>query len=385
MGTTIQGYDDSDFAAAYPASGLAGMVGLIGGRDGTRYMRAFGHSNAATGTTMEPDTLFQIASMTKAITSVAAMQLVEAGKLSLDAPIGDVLPALADAQVISGFGEGDAPILRPAARPITLRHLLTHTSGLGYDFVSVDQIRARQGVAPAAGSIASITTPLLFDPGERWEYGVSTDWIGLAVEAVSGQTLGAYFADHICGPLGMVDTGFYTADAMPANAASIHVRTPGGLMPIPVNLGGGEFNSGGGGLSSTGADYMRFLRMLLNGGTLDGATILSPATVADMFRNQIGTLPAGRMGSANPELAPPYDPFPGMDCGWGLGFLINPVSGPNGRAPGSLAWAGIFNTYYWVDPARDVIGIFLSQLMPFGDAGALAAAGALERMAYAPQ
>lgn len=385
MVTNTPSYNDSDFAAAFPASGLAGMVGLIGGRDGTRYARAFGHSNAMNGTAMAADSVFQIASMTKAITSVAAMQLVEAGKLSLDAPIGDVVPALADAQVISGFGEGDAPILRPAARPITLRHLLTHTSGLGYDFVSVDQLRARQGAAPAPGTIASITTPLLFDPGERWEYGVSTDWIGLAVEAVSGQTLGAYFADHICGPLGMVDTAFHTADTMPANAASIHVRSPAGLMAIPVNLGGGDFNSGGGGLSSTGADYMRFLRMILNNGTLDGATILSPATVADMTRNQVGGLPAGRMGSANPELAPPYDPFPGMDCGWGLGFLINPVPGPNGRAAGSLAWAGIFNTYYWVDPASDVIGIFLSQLMPFGDAGALAAAGALERMAYAPQ
>ncbi len=374
--------DDRDLAAAVDAAGIAGAVALIGGRDGTRYHRAFGKANAITGTPMTQDAVFQIASMTKALTSVAAMQLVEQGRLMLDDPIGSILPDLGAAQVISGFDENDKPILRAPATPVTLRHLLTHTSGLGYDFISPVQLKARSGNAPEPGSLASIRTPLLFDPGTAWEYGVSTDWVGLAVEAVSGQTLGAYFAEHITGPLGMTATGFFDAASTPANAASIHARTPDGLMPVPMVLGDGEYNNGGGGLSSTGDDYMRFLRMLLNGGSLEGTRILAAETVADMCRNQVGSIAAGRMGSTMPEFAPPYDPFPGMDCGWGLGFLINPVTGPYGRSPGSLAWAGIFNCYYWFDPAKDVIGIFLAQLMPFGDPGVLGATAALERMAY---
>ncbi|QJQ31733.1 beta-lactamase family protein [Sphingomonas lacunae] len=371
------------FADAVAAAGLAGAVGLIGGRDGTRFSTATGASNTATGEAMREDHLFQIASMTKAIASVAAMQLVEQGRLSLDGPIGDVLPDLADPQVIAGFDEAGVPHLRPAARPVTLRHLLTHTSGLGYDFISMDQLRARQGVMPAPGSKAAITTPLIFDPGERWEYGVNTDWVGLAVEAVSGMTLGDYLEAHVTGPLGMTDTAFRAVAGAEPRMAAIHARAPdGSLIQVPMSLGGGEFNSGGGGLSSTGADYMRFLRMVANAGTLDGVTIIKPDTVAELCRNQISGFPAGRMGSTMPELAPPYDPFPGMECGWSLAFLINPEPGPNGRSAGSLAWAGIFNSYYWIDPVQDVIGVFLSQHMPFGDAGALAAAGTLERMAY---
>lgn len=375
--------DAQRFADAVAASGLAGAVGLIGGKDGTRFSTAAGVSNTATGEAMREDHLFQIASMTKAIASVAAMQVVEQGRLTLDGPIGEVLPELADMQVIAGFDEAGVPQLRTAKRPVTLRHLLTHTAGLGYDFISMDQLRARQGDMPQPGSKAAITTPLIFDPGDRWEYGVNTDWVGLAVEAVSGMSLGDYLAAHVTGPLGMTDTGFRADAAAEPRMAAIHTRLPdGSLMQVPMSLGGGEFHSGGGGLSSSGADYMRFLRMVLNGGTLDGATILKPETVAELCRNQISGFPAGRMGSTMPELAPPYDPFPGMECGWSLAFLINPEPGPHGRSAGSLAWAGIFNSYYWIDPAKDVIGVFLSQHMPFGDPGALAAAGTLERMAY---
>lgn len=375
--------DAQRFADAVAASGLAGAVGLIGGKEGTRFSTAAGVSNSATGEPMREDHIFQIASMTKAIASVAAMQLVEQGQLSLDGPISDILPELAEPQVIAGFDDAGVPQLRPAKRPVTLRHLLTHTSGMGYDFISMDQLRARQGTMPEPGSKAAITTPLIFDPGERWEYGVNTDWAGLAVEAASGMALGDYLAAHVTGPLGMTDTSFRADAAAEPRMAAIHTRAPdGSLIQVPMSLGGGEFHSGGGGLSSTGADYMRFLRMVAHGGTLDGATILKPETVAELCRNQISGFPAGRMASTMPELAPPYDPFPGMECGWSLAFLINPEPGPHGRSAGSLAWAGIFNSYYWIDPAKDVIGVFLSQHMPFGDAGALAAAGMLERMAY---
>ena len=235
---------------------------------------------------------------------------------------------------------------------------------------------------PEPGSLASITMPLMFDPGTSWEYSVATDWVGQAVEAVSGQTLGDYFADHVTGPLGMNSTAFRAE--LPADAAKVHVRAPeGGWTINPAVLGGGQFQMGGGGLSTTAPDYARFVRMLLRGGELDGVRLLKAETVAEMSRNQVAPLRAGAMGSAMPEFAAPYDTFPDQHTGWGLGFLINPELGPNGRAPGSLAWAGIFNSYYWFDPAGGVGGVFMSQVMPFGDAGALAAFGALERMAYA--
>ncbi len=348
-----------------------------------------GIRDPAKGAALAPDSIFQLASMTKAVTSVAAMQLVEQGRLALDAPIGGVLPQLADAQVITGFDEAGKPKLRAAARPITLRHLLTHTSGLGYGFMNETIVRAQMvdGVGPAPGSLASLVAPLLFDPADQWEYGVSTDWVGLAVEAVAGMKLGDWMTQHIFGPLGMRDTGFAVSSEQTARRAALLARTPeGGLMPFPVEIGGGdaaEFHSGGGGLYGAGGDYIRFQRMILNNGSLDGATILKPETVAEMSRNQIGAIRAGNMRSIVPAFAHDYDIFPGQLTGWGLGFAINPENGPNGRAPGSLAWAGIANTYYWIDPARDVAGLVLMQFAPFGDDQALALFGAVEQAVYA--
>ncbi|MDL2352299.1 MAG: serine hydrolase, partial [Pseudomonadota bacterium] len=360
-----------------------GAVGMIVDKDGVTFARTLGEADAVGHVPMREDTLFQIASMTKAITSVAAMQLVEAGRLSLDADIGAVLPDLANPQVMVGTGAGGKPELRPAKGPITLRHLLTHTAGLGYFFIHPEVLGyyAATGM-PEPGSLASIKMPLMFDPGESWEYSVATDWVGQAIEAVTGQTLGDYLAAHVTGPLGMTSTAFRAE--MPANSAKVHVRAAdgSGWEINPAVLGGGEFHMGGGGLSSTAADYARFVRMLLRGGELDGVRILKPETIAEMTRNQVGPLRAGKMGSAMPELAGPYDTFPDQHTGWGLGFLINPEKGPHGRSPGSLAWAGIFNSYYWFDPAKGVGGVFMSQIAPFGDPGALAAFGALEELAY---
>ena len=367
---------------AFAESGLPGAVALIVDREGVRFVEAFGHADATTGAEMEVDTIFQIASMTKAIVSAGAMQLVESGKLDLDAPISDLLPQLANPQVLTGFSDSGEPQLRPASRPITLRHLLTHTAGLGYFFIRPEVLRyfAATGM-PAPGSLASIQMPLLFDPGENWEYSVATDWVGLAVEAASGKRLGQYLQSNLLDPLGMSSTAFL--DALPDDAAKVHARTPEGDLAIqPMFLGGGEFDAGGGGLSSTAHDYGRFVRMMLRGGELDGHRVLAEATVAEMARNQVAPLRAGFMGSAMPDLAQPYDTFPDQHTGWGLGFLINPEQGPNGRAPGSLAWAGIFNSYYWIDPANGVGGVMMSQLAPFGDAGALGFFGALERTAY---
>lgn len=368
------------------AADIPGAVALVGNRGGIIDTMVLGRRSD--GSAMTLDTVFQLASMTKAVTSVAAMQLVEAGRLALDAPLAALLPDLADPRVITGFAADGSVRLRPAVRPITLRHLLTHTSGLGYDFVHANMARAR-GVdgPPAFGSMASLRTPLLFDPGDDWAYGIGTDWVGLAVEAASGQRLDAYFAEHITGPLGMGDTGFTPPDAGRDRCTGVMARgEDGGLAPFAINIGGGtsaEFISGGGGLWATAPDYMRFLRMLLGGGSLDGVTILAPASVAEMARNQIGALRAGRMTTTMPALSRAIDWFPAMTPGWGLGFLINPEPGPDGRPAGCLAWAGIANTFFWIDPTTGIAAVLLMQLLPFADPGALAVLGAFERGVYA--
>jgi CubicO group peptidase (beta-lactamase class C family) len=370
------------------ASGkIPGAVAMTGNRAGVTATHVAGVRDPSTGAAMTVDTVFQLASMTKAVTSVAAMQLVEQGLLSLDAPLADLLPELADPKVITGFDAGGKVQLRPATRAITLHHVLTHTSGFGYEFMNQTMLDARgpEG-SPPQGTKAAITSPLLFDPGERWEYGISTDWVGLAVEAASGKRLDAVFNEMVFGPLGMVDSGFVLTEEQSARRAELHLRGDGEvLVPFPVEIGGGpdvEILSAGGGLYGTGADYMRFVRMLLNGGTLDGANLLKPETVAEMTRNQIGNIRAGAMDSINPMFACANDPFPDQHSGWGLGFLINPETGPNGRAAGSCAWAGIANTYYWIDPASDIAGVLMMQFLPFGDPAALDLYGAFERAVY---
>ncbi|MEY2926498.1 MAG: hypothetical protein RL367_975 [Pseudomonadota bacterium] len=384
--------DPTHFTTALDAAQLAGTVTLTGTSTGTSAVAATGLRDIASGTAMTPDTLFQIASMTKAITTTAALQCVERGTLSLDAPLGDVLPELDALQVFTGFGEDGQARYRPAKRRISLRHLLTHTSGLGYVFSNAELASLyTEETMPQPGSLDSIRLPLLFDPGERWEYGVSTDWVGLAVEAVTGKRLDAAIAESVTGPLGMTDTHFFPTGDHRARCATLYGRDPvqgrpdHDLVAMQFEIGGGpqaELVSGGGGLWSTAGDYARFLRMVMNDGIVDGVRILSRQSIAMMTSNQIGLLSAGKMGAVMPMLALPYEQFPGMDCGWSLSFLINPEPGPHGRAAQSLAWAGIANCYYWIDPNNDLFGIFLTQLLPFADPRALEAFAAFERMAY---
>jgi methyl acetate hydrolase len=381
--TTLQ----ESLAGAVKRAGVPGAVALVGDREGVVFAGAFGTRGVDDRSPMGLDTLFWFASMTKAVTSVAAMQLVEQGRLALDEPVGAWLPKLAEPMVIAGFDSTGAPILRPARRAITLRHLLTHTSGLGYDFFSADLLRARgPGGPPAASDPAWLETPLLFEPGESWVYGTSTDWVGLAVEAASGDTLDVYFKNHILGPLGMADTAFVIPPAKMARLAPMHARSEdGAVTTIPsmaLAMTDAPFFSGGGGLTGTGGDYMRFLRMILNEGRLDGARILKSETVAAMSVNHIGGLRAGALEPTMPHLSRPFDAFPGKPTGWGLGFLINhePVAG--GRAAGSLTWAGLANTHYWIDSAAGLAGLILTQIFPFGDEKVMAMVGAFERAAY---
>lgn len=366
------------------AANIPGAVAVVGNRAGTIAEVAVG-TKGPNGPALAQDDLFQIASMTKAIASVAAMQLVEQGRLNLDDDIGVLLPQLANPVVLEGFDEAGKPVTRPAAGPITLRQLLTHTSGFGYEFMSAELTRWRQHNPARPGTLASLNLPLLADPGTQWIYGVSTDWVGLAVEAAAGMRLGEWLDRHVTGPLRMTDTTFGFDDAVKARLTPLHARMPdGSLVAFPVHFGGGdsaEFHAAGGGLIATARDYLQFCRMILNRGSLNGARILRPETITDMARNQV-TMAAGRMTTNLPGMSVDFDLFPMMDCGWGLGFLINPEPGPDGRAAGSLAWAGIANSFYWIDPESDIAAVLCMQHLPFGEPATVEVLRAFERAVY---
>lgn len=380
---------DAVLGRAAKAGEVPGVVALAATRDRVIYQGAFGRRELAQDSEMTLDTIFRIASMTKAVTSVAAMQLVEAGRLELDQPIARVLPELASPHVLDGFDAAGKPRLRPARRPITLRRLLTHTAGFGYEMLNSDLIRyiRRTGTpSTSTGKLASLRLPLLFDPGERWEYGINIDWAGRAVEAASGERLDAYCRQHIFDQLGMSDTGFELSGEQSSRLARVHQRQPdGSLQPIAIDMPPQqpEFWAGGGGLYSTGRDYLAFLQMILNRGRLGGARLLRPETVEAMATNQTGKFEAGIMRTAMPERTNDFALFPAMRCQWGIGWMITPQPGPNGRSAGSLTWAGIFNSYYWIDLDQLVAGVILTQFLPFADPRALALSGAFERGVYA--
>lgn len=378
---------DRDLAASVAQGKVPGVVAVAGTAEGTIFTAAHGRLGVDGDAPAGPDTVMWIASMTKAVTSVAAMQLVEQGSLTLDAPLAELLPELRDRPVLAGFDADDAPILRPAARPITLRHLLTHTAGFGYDIWSAELVRymALKGLPGIAScQHAALTTPLLSDPGARWNYGINTDFVGKAVEAASGLDLEAYFAAHVTGPLGMADTAFRIGDSQRARLSAMHARgADGALSVLPFELPQQpEFLMGGGGLYGTMPDYLRFARMILRGGELDGARILQAETVAEMSRNQIGDLTVETLPTAIPALSRDANFYPGMVQKWGLGFLLNTEADAYGRSPNSLAWAGLANTYFWIDPAAGVCGAVGTQILPFADPAALDCLWALERGVY---
>ena len=377
---------DAALSRAAEGKEVPGVVALAATDAGILYEGAFGLRDIVDGPPMTRDSVFRIASMTKAVTSVAALQLVEQGKLQLDEPIGNVLPELAAPQVLEGFDASGAPRLRPAKRPITLRHLLTHTAGFGYEVWDPELIRyvAATGMPTfLTGKLAALHLPLVFDPGERWEYGINIDWVGRAVEAAAGQSLDAYFSAHIFAPLGMTDTGFVPSADQASRLVRVHRRgADGSLEPITMEISHREFFSGGGGLLSTGRDYLTFLQMLLHQGRFNGAELLRSETVTQMGQNQIANLQLGMMKTAMPELSNDVDLFPGVRCGHGLASVVNVQQGPNGRSAGTLTWAGLFNTYYWIDPQKHVTGVILTQILPFADHKAVKLYGEFERGVY---
>jgi methyl acetate hydrolase len=373
---------DDALRSAIARGDVPGVVALVTDRRGVLYRGAFGVADVESKRQMKVDSMFRIASMTKAVTSVALMQLVEQGRLGVDDSADKYLPELSKLPVFQSFDPATGDYrLRSSTRPITVRHLLTHTSGLGYPFTSaiLRDFKPRADESYADG-------PLLFEPGERWHYGTSTDVVGRLVEKISGEKLEDYFLRHILTPLKMSDTSYNIPEAKASRVVAAQQRD-GERMDGKIVLQSPQppltvaMPIGGGGLTSTVDDYGRFVRMLLNGGALDGVRVLKPETVARMGQNAIGDVSVPALKTALPRSADFTFIADGRDK-WGLGFLITVDHVAGKRSAGSLSWGGINNTYYWIDPSNGIAGVIMMQYLPFADAKALAVYDAFERAVY---
>ena len=367
---------------------VPGVAAVATDRNGDIYRGARGE-RVLGGDPFTTDTVCAIFSTTKAIGGTACLQLVEQGDLDLDAPAKEYVQRIGGLQVLEGLDDDGSPRLRAPKSDITTRQLLTHTAGLTYDFFNETYTRlANEQGQPwvVEASYASIETPLLFDPGERWEYGSNIDWAGLVVEGITGKRLGEVFAERILGPLGMDSTAFSMTPAMRERMATIHARedSDGSLIPLPgVELPPDpEIHMAGHGLYGTAEDYAKFIRMWLNDGAGPGGEqILRPETVEMACRNH---LPEGMfikmlpgLGAtevaktvlpvSNPRLSNDAEFFPGMPKTWALSFMINEEEAPTGRPAGALAWAGLANLYFWIDRANGVGGFWATQIFPFAD------------------
>ena len=357
---------------------VPGVVVAVVDKNGVLYNEAFGKSSTARNTPMTKDTIFNMASMTKAITSAAIMQLVDEGKLKVDDDVAKYLPKYKDPVVITKFNEADGTYeTRPAKRAITIRHLLTHTSGIGYGFSS-----------PMLAKIIEKTKkneldlPLLFDPGESWAYGASTRVLGLVVEAISGQKIDAFLQARILGPLGMNDTSYLVPTTKYARVVAVNARNAGGTFeerPVPATIPASV--QGDGGLYGTASDYGVFLRMLLNRGTLNGTRILSENAVKSMLAPATGTVVVKEQQSSNLALSRNFPVGAGKDK-WGLGFQLAAEQLPNRRSPGSGTWAGIFNTHFFIDPSKEIGVVVMMQTLPFYDEASMRVYAGAEEAVY---
>jgi methyl acetate hydrolase len=380
------------------AGGVPGVVAVVTDCDGLRHAGAAGVRTLGTADAMSLDTVLSAFSLTKAITGAALMQLVEAGRVALDAAAGTYVPEIDDVRVLDGFDANGMPRLRPPRRRITVRHLLLHLGGFGYPFFNHDLQRYREvtrGNTPPDGAPdphAHIRGPLLFDPGNRWEYGTGIDWVGRIVEAVRGQRLGDAFRDHLLGPLGMDDTRYTPTRSMYARLATMHRRHPSGEVvaergwserapevDVPPEP---EVAHGGGGLFTTALDYARFLQMILSGGEAPGGRVLRPETVDLMASDGIGPLRSRGWEAADPSLTNAGEFLPAVPKGWGLTFQIVLEDVPGGRCAGSLFWAGLGNLYFWIDRATGIAGFWGTQLLPFYDSASHGGFVEFERLVY---
>jgi methyl acetate hydrolase len=358
---------DGILAQAVSSGAVPAVVAVAADRDGIIYEGAAGAATPG-GAPVGTGTVFRIASMTKMITTTAALQQYEEGKFALDDPVAKYLPEFGGVRVLDGF-DGDRPRYRPPATRPTIYQLITHTAGFGYWFWNADLVRWEKATGNSLvrpGDSPVPAAPLLHDPGTAFEYGISTDWLGRVVEAVSGEPLDAYFRARVTGPLGMTGTTFLMSSEQRARSMPVHLPgKDGGWVPSRVDWNQQpHWWSGGHGLHATPSDYLRFQRALLGGGSLDGVRVLRPDTVSLAFANHLGGLGVpGHIPTADPAAAHDYDPGPGHT--WGLGLLLNTVAKPGMRAAGSGGWAGMFNSFFWVDPASGITAALYSQFLPF--------------------
>jgi methyl acetate hydrolase len=370
---------DRYLAGVIAGTQIPGVVAMVADTDGVLYTGAFGKQDTAQNIAIKPDTIFSIASMTKPITSTAIMMLIQQGDIGLEDPVSKYLPAFASERVIENFNPADKTYTsRPAATPMTIRHLLTHTSGLGYAFSS-SVLAALIGGDPNASATG---VPLLHDPGAKWTYGESTRVLGKVVEEVSGQPLAEFLRERIFVPLGMTDTFYDVPEQKNGRVATTHRTTPQGLVEDPNPAKIGAPHNGDGGLYSTAADYVKFMQMFLNNGRApDGTRLLSEASVKLMGENQSRVL-VSLQPTANAAVSQPFPLGAGRDS-FGLGFQVTGAHDDElARSPGSLSWAGIFNTEFWIDPARGVCAVLLMQYLPFYDPAAISTLQGFERRVY---
>src|SRR6185503_9509941 len=364
--------------AATDRGDVPGVAVAVVNKDGLLYNAAAGNSRTLTHTPMAKDTIFNMASMTKPITSVAIMMLVDEGTLKLDDAVAKYLPKWKDPLVISKFHEADASYeTRPAKRPITIRHLLTHTSGIGYGFASPMLTKIMEKTKKS-----EMDSPLLFDPGESWAYGASTRVLGHVVEAVSGQKIDAYLQAHILGPLGMNDTSYLVPTTKYSRVVAVNARNASGKFeerPVPATIPATV--QGDGGLYSTASDYGLFLRMLLNRGTLNGKKILSEQSAKLMLEPATGNVVVKEQQSSNHALSKNFPVGAGKDK-WGLGFQLASEKQANRRSPGSGTWAGIFNTHFFIDPTRELGVVVMMQTLPFYDEASMKVYAGAEEAVY---
>jgi methyl acetate hydrolase len=393
---SVLGADDigAVLEEALQKGGIPAATAMVATQDKIIYSGGFGMRDSTTHARVTVDSIFGVASMTKAITSTAAMQLVERGKLALDVAAAEYLPELQTVNVLEGFDPGGHPMVRKAVKPVTLRLLLSHSSGFAYDTWNQNMARYVSAVLPSEQAAKPAYPSLLWnrvppiticEPGSCWQYGTSADWTARLVQKVSGQNLAEYFRENIFQPLGMSDSAYDLSPSQFERLVSTFGRQGDGSLkelpratPKPSNT-----YWGGTGVNSTVGDYTRFLQMFLRQGRgPSGETILQPSSVRAMSSNQIGNLSAGKTKNYTGKVWQDIDFHPGGTDGFGLGFLINKTAYPGGRSAGSLAWAGGWNTYFWIDPTRGICAVIMMQFQPFFDPAAIAVLRTFEQAVY---
>ena len=351
---------------------VPGVVAMVTDRKRNIYEGALGKRRLDQDADMTTDSVFAIFSTTKAITGTAVLQLVEDGKLDLDAPAKNYAPDIGTLQVIEGFDDSGNPKLRPPKRDITTRMLMLHTAGFGYDFFNEHYNRlANEKGQPSVitASKKALMTPLLFDPGERWEYGSNIDWCGQIIEGITGKRLGDVCKERIFTPLGMNETSFTMTPAMRERLAGMHQRNAdGSLTPLDFELPADpEVHMGGHGLYATVGDYMRFIRMWLNDGNGVYGRVLKAETVKMAVVNGLGDKKIKMLPGVIPSLSNDAEFFPGLSKSWAFTFMVNDDEAPTGRPAGALGWAGLANLFYWIDRRNGFGGFWATQILPFGD------------------